>query len=100
MPIEASNRDMDIDMLGIESRTIGGEIPKKLEKMLIQRSTVKRKKITTVRPICYIRLHTLYSRFLVDISLWSQSIVSIHHRQRKSVSGQVLEAVQDRKSVV
>ena len=44
MPIEASNRDMDIDMLGIESRTIGGEIPKKLEKMLIQRSTVKRKK--------------------------------------------------------
>ena len=45
MPIEASNRDMDIDMLGIESRTIGGEIPKKLEKMLIQRSTVKRKKM-------------------------------------------------------
>ena len=44
MPIEASNRDMDIDMLGIKSRTIGGEIPKKLEKMLIQRSTVKRKK--------------------------------------------------------
>ena len=31
-------------MLGIESRTIGGEMPKKLEKMLIQRSTVKRKK--------------------------------------------------------
>ena len=47
MPIEASNRDMDIDMLGIESRTIGGEIPKKLEKMLIQRSTVKRKKDKT-----------------------------------------------------
>ena len=49
MPIEASNRDMDIDMLGIESRTIGGEIPKKLEKMLIQRSTVKRKKDLSVQ---------------------------------------------------
>ena len=44
MPIEASNRDMDTDMLGIDSRTIGEEIPEKLEKMLIQRSAVKRKK--------------------------------------------------------
>ena len=40
MPIKASDRVMDTDMLGIKSRTIGGEIPKKLEKMLIQRSTV------------------------------------------------------------
>ena len=45
MPIEASDREIDTGMLGIESRTIGGEMPKKLEKMLIQRSTVKRKKI-------------------------------------------------------
>ena len=44
MPIEASDREMDSVMLGIESRTIGEEMPKKLEKMLIQRSTVKRKK--------------------------------------------------------
>ena len=44
MPIDASDREMDTDMLGIESRTIGEEMPKKLEKMLIQRSTVKRKK--------------------------------------------------------
>jgi len=44
MPIEASDREMDTVMLGIESRTIGEEMPKKLEKMLIQRSTVKRKK--------------------------------------------------------
>ena len=44
MPIEASDKEIDTDMLGIESRTIGGEMPKKLEKMLIQRSTVKRKK--------------------------------------------------------
>ena len=42
MPIEASDKEIDTDMLGIESRTIGGEMPKKLEKMLIQRSTVKR----------------------------------------------------------
>jgi len=48
MPIEASDREIDTGMLGIESRTIGGELPKKLEKMLIQRSTVKRKKISTV----------------------------------------------------
>ena len=41
MPIEASDREIDTGMLGIESRTIGGEMPKKLEKMLIQRSTVK-----------------------------------------------------------
>ena len=44
MPIEASDGEMDSVMLGIESRTIGKEMPKKLEKMLIQRSTVKRKK--------------------------------------------------------
>jgi len=44
MPIDASDREMDTDMLGIESRTIGEEMPKKLEKMLIQRSAVKRKK--------------------------------------------------------
>jgi len=44
MPIEASDREMDTVMLGVESRTIGEEMPKKLEKMLIQRSTVKRKK--------------------------------------------------------
>ena len=44
MPIEASDREMDSVMLGIESRTISEEMPKKLEKMLIQRSTVKRKK--------------------------------------------------------
>ena len=44
MPIEASDREMDTVMLGIESRTIGEEMPKKLEKMLIQRSAVKRKK--------------------------------------------------------
>ena len=48
MPIEASDREMDSVMLGIESRTIGEEMPKKLEKMLIQRSTVKRKKIYSI----------------------------------------------------
>ena len=42
MPIVASDREMDTDMLGIESKTIGGDMPKKLEKVLIQRSTVKR----------------------------------------------------------
>ena len=52
MPIEASDKEIDTDMLGIESRTIGGEMPKKLEKMLIQRSTVKRKKIGL--PLLYI----------------------------------------------
>ena len=36
MPIEASDKEMNTDMLGVESRRIGGEMPEKLKKMLIQ----------------------------------------------------------------
>ena len=53
MPIEASDIEIYTGMLGIESRTIGGEMPKKLEKMLIQRSTVKRKKILPVNMVMF-----------------------------------------------
>ena len=36
MPIEASDKEMNTDMLGVESRRIGGEMPRKLKKLLIQ----------------------------------------------------------------
>ena len=38
MSIEASDREMDTDMLGIESRTIGEEMPKKLRDRVLTKS--------------------------------------------------------------
>ena len=36
MPIEANDKEMNTVMLGVERRRIGGEMPEKLKKMLIQ----------------------------------------------------------------